>query len=427
MAEKRSNPGDFADARRKIRAPVAAVLASSVVVFGVSILAVSRRTTWHVQKDLTHADNNVASSAENASARLCAEVFAPRTTAVIAVDRSLIRELTEVLRPVPDDSLSTLLHALPVFGPEVTIESEALGHNVRVVELILDSESAGRHFGGALPLCRTRYGARFPVVDSPISPSQGAAQAHPGQALATLASIGLPMSTAIYPEANLVASLGAVRQDLCANFSLDGEIYWDAVALCLLVPPAASWRNKFADELTFDALAVELVNRGLTDSACLGIHRLIALTVLMRMDECTEILSDDARNLARKALRQAIDLITANQFPDGHWNSKWALASVGPESALSERPTHGVWDLVATGHHLEWLVLLPRDLAPPLTVFRNATSWLYKFLQERSRDADWLRKWYCPVSHGVRVLRVLAIGDPKESSNNPPEQSTVPN
>jgi len=421
MAEKRSNLARVADACRKKRALLAATLTSTLVLFGVSVLVLSRGATWHDSKGVRDVDNNEPLSDENAAVGLSTDVFAPRTAGVIAFDRTLIRELTEVLRPQRGDSLSTL-HALPLFGPEVTVDSEALGCNVRVVDLILDSESAGRHFGGARPFCTTRYGARFPVVDSPISPNQGAAQAHPGQALATLASIGLPMSTAIYPEENLVTNLDAVRQDLCANFSLDGEIYWDAVALCLLVPPAASWRNKFADELTFDALAVELANRDLAASACLGIHRLIALTVLLRVDENTGVVSHDARNSVRQALRQAVDLVTANQSPDGHWNSKWPLDSGGSELGGSGRPADDVWDLVATAHHLEWLVLLPRDLAPPLTVFRNAAAWLCKILHERSRDAEWLRKWYCPVSHGVRVLEILGVGGPRDSSNDPPKQ-----
>jgi len=76
----------------------------------------------------------------------------------------------------------------------------------------------------------------------------------------------------------------------------------------------------------------------------------------------------------------------------------------------SQRNSPGVLpasdQVLTTGHHVEWLMLLPPDLQPPRECFQVALRWLQVRLEVD--DLDTIRQNYCPYSHAGRVLRVLS-------------------
>ena len=123
----------------------------------------------------------------------------------------------------------------------------------------------------------------------------------------------------------------AVVNDLQANFVLEGEIYWDAVALALDVPPVSSWKNKFGKEFTFDMLCDELVRRDPANSSCSGTHRLISLAILLAADAETKILSDECREHVRGHLASVAELLTREQLADGSWQNDWHYSFSGRE------------------------------------------------------------------------------------------------
>ena len=63
--------------------------------------------------------------------------------------------------------------------------------------------------------------------------------------------------------------------------------------------------------------------------------------------------------------------------------------------------------LLVTGHHLEWLALLPEGRRPPADTIRSAGRYLVESLS--SRSAEEIRKIICHASHGVRAYRLAGI------------------
>jgi hypothetical protein len=106
---------------------------------------------------------------------------------------------------------------------------------------------------------------------------------------------------------------------------------------------------------------------------CSGTHRVYSLMVLLRLnDQFPGLLTESVRGDVYNYLAQVRDAITASQFPDGHWPSNW------PDGA--DAVAHPADDdlsktVIATGHHLEWLAIAPKDLHPPEEQIRKAFRW----------------------------------------------------
>jgi hypothetical protein len=67
------------------------------------------------------------------------------------------------------------------------------------------------------------------------------------------------------------------------------------------------------------------------------------------------------------------DAITASQFEDGHWPSNWPDGAAAIAEPVEEELYKQV---IATGHHLEWLSIAPSALHPPDDHIRKAARWL---------------------------------------------------
>jgi hypothetical protein len=110
-------------------------------------------------------------------------------------------------------------------------------------------------------------------------------QAHIGQYLATLGRMGLAAETPLELGDGRAAVVGDLVTDLLANQLLAGEIYWDAVAIALYLPPRNQWTNRLGDRITMDLLVDELLHRPYSDSPCAGCHIPISLAVIARADQ----------------------------------------------------------------------------------------------------------------------------------------------
>src|SRR5262249_37615733 len=157
-----------------------------------------------------------------------------------------------------------------------------------------------------------------------------------------------PLSQSIRLPGAREGTLQLVLDDLMANFVLEGEIYWDAVALALYVPPARAWKNKFGKEFTFDVLAEELLSRPVLDSACAGTHRLIALTILLRVDEEERILSSAVHDRVYSLLKEVAQTLTVNQRADGAWQANWPEALPGAKPSPSWARGDVTSEIIAT-------------------------------------------------------------------------------
>ena len=295
-----------------------------------------------------------------------------------------------------------------LYGRDLQVPGKKTDAQVSALELFLDSEQARTRFEGADSLAPMRFGARFPEYsETMLGTKQPTAEAHPGETLAVLAGIGIPLNHPIRMEGGREATLRAVLDDLTANFTLRGQIYWKVVALALYLPPQKSWKNRFDERFTFDDVARELLARPVSDSPCLGTHGPITLTVLLRADEQQPVLSESVREQVREYLGRIAKTLVEIQSPEGWFPADWQRVLDGKELGPVPRPLPTVPALLATGHHLEWLMLLPDDLRPSRDVFRRAAVWSLETLAGKTADPQWVDEWYCPASHTARsVIRL---------------------
>jgi hypothetical protein len=58
-----------------------------------------------------------------------------------------------------------------------------------------------------------------------------------------------------------------------------------------------------------------------------------------------------------------------------------------------------------TGHHLEWMVMLPRELQPDAAVIERAVSFCAQSL--RVAGTEELSRHNCPYNHAARMVRLF--------------------
>jgi hypothetical protein len=333
----------------------------------------------------------------------------PNFTAPGQLDRPRIAKTAARLEIGKPTTLSMLLHALRLFGPGATVPAREPGRRASLVAIALDQRAGTDYFGGQPALIDTREGVRCRVVQPLYAKEQPERQAHPGQLLAVLAEVGIsldqPVSTSGGPR-----SVRRILDDTLAHFDpKQNEIEWTALALALYLPPRRSWANKFGETFTLDALAGELMSRPFESSiACGGTHLLYSLVTLLRADQQESVLADPVRREVRDRLHGVVESLVRTQLSDGSWDHRWREHGRG----AGADPHDGDLDhggeaerVLLTGHHLEWLVLLPPDLQPPPDRFLRAARWLLeRVLNDPTSTLD---EGYCPYSHAGRVLLTI--------------------
>jgi len=329
---------------------------------------------------------------------------------VLELPAEELAAMTDRLRPPPGMSISRLVHALHLFGPELMTPTGSLREGrASVLDVLLDVPRAAELFSGASILTATRYGLRAPLhEDALMGTDQSGSMAHRGQFLSVLGSLGVPSERPIRLGDGSSRPVAAIRDDLVANFSMAGEVAWDAVALAFY-SDGPVWTNKFGREFSFDELAHELNSRDPGQAPCGGIHELIALTTILKVDQRRAILSPKARDRAVANLSRRVARVKTSQREDGSWGLRWHRAepTEGPHqaraSSLSSEDA-----LIVTGHLLEWLILLPESLQPETGVYRRGATWLAAALKVADGEPSHVAEHYCPLIHATRSLRLLS-------------------
>lgn len=241
--------------------------------------------------------------------------------------------------------------------------------------------------------------------------------------LALLAELGIKANTnvQVFAGAGTVADLVL---DCRANFRLDGENEWSAIALALYVPTGKTWVNRFGERISFDGIARNLMERDLSSASCNGAHVLMALSVFSQLSRQTLLLSDSTRRQVDAYLDLALKAIISSQRENGALNGMWYLEFVkmaGMRQYLSfiddekgvdrnhvvDQTQSHIGDVLATGHHCEWIITLPKDRQPSSDFYEGCISFLEAAIS--SVGCDDLRRDFCPYSHAVRVL--LAVSE----------------
>lgn len=227
------------------------------------------------------------------------------------------------------------------------------------------------------------------------------ASVHHDHLLASLTEAGVSLETPVFPPGGTARTFNEILQQSLQDFRLDErEVEWSAMAFGLwLAPTTNSWINSQGRKITFDLIARRLIRGHQRFGVCGGTHRLYSLALLLRIDKQHEILSDETTTAVLHHLRTMRDRLNRSQFPDGHWPSNWSDGLRPGENPIDDADYKKV---IATGHHLEWLAIAPKELHPEHHRIQQAAKWLVNNVREKS-TAEILKK-YTFYSHVATAL-----------------------
>jgi hypothetical protein len=301
-----------------------------------------------------------------------------------------------------DKSLGFLLHRLKVLGNPATIffdRSIAEAYQ----KIIFDHNTNLAYMGGQASLRRSRYGVRCRSTANADGAAVSQRQAHTDLLLSICAEIGIPLDCPLSTE----EGGGTVRDlldDALANFDVkQREIEWSVAAFALYLAPYRGWLDRYDRPHTFDEAARELIaSRIAPNSPCGGLHKFITLTYLMRIDASEKILSPGVRSDLHEYMEYAVRCMASAQNPEGSWSVGWYEPFNMGTSALSRSNIAG--EMLATGHILEWILLLPEPSRPRRELVLKAIEWTRKAVLESSQGL--VEDQYCPFVHSVYALSV---------------------
>jgi hypothetical protein len=283
------------------------------------------------------------------------------------------------------------LHNIP--DPRVPSGSYAL-------QLILDDRLAQQQLGVSL-LSQTPSGARFTIAAKDM-PLAVAGEAHRDQCLAAIGELGIPCSMPIQTRSGS-AHVRAILGDSIATFDIhEREIAWTAIACCMYMRADVSWQNRDGDTFTLNDLAKEILQRPLNRATCGGTHLLYALTLLMRVDSDTPCLDVSTRLALVQRLRDAVAAAVASQSKEGWWTLGWDRRTTVRSAAVLTP----FFKLLVTGHILEWLEYLPREMQPNAAVYRRAAEWLAPAASSLPME-QFPPQMLCPRTHAICAMRNL--------------------
>lgn len=185
------------------------------------------------------------------------------------------------------------------------------------------------------------------------------------------------------------------------------------LAYARYLPPAQRWSSKFGLVCSFDEVVDAMLEKPST-SSCAGTHAVQALTFMLRIHESgSPLFGESTRHRTRSFLRDCVVAAASTQRDDGAWSPDWRASGDSRRFRQTAGSTATSTLVLVTGHVVEWLLYLPRDLAPPPSVLSRARRWLVGELARATVDqvcAD-----PCPYSHGLLVLELIAHGGTVEA------------
>ena len=217
---------------------------------------------------------------------------------------------------------------------------------------------------------------------------EAGASYHHDHTLACLTEALVPLNHPVRTPRRPNATMQDVVEQAMYDFQLDErETEWSAMAFGLWLPPTREWTNGNGRKLSFDLIARRQMRGGKKHGVCGGTHRVYSLMVLVRLHDRfvaetgDGILSDEVRTDAYAYLKSVRDILLVTQFEDGHWPYTWPT---GEESMADDNPEYR--NVIATGHHLEWLAIAPPDLHPPREMIEKAADWIIENTTSKTHE-----------------------------------------
>jgi len=327
----------------------------------------------------------------------------------IVSDDELAAVLEKVRPKFPRSQLKPnhVEHALRTWGVDATFEDPAVLSGIELRDVLVDHAAFLKSWTAddVSPLLEDRVAGVAVRYDR-----QPGGSVHHDHWLACLTEAGIDLDEPVFAPARRNMTVNDVLQESLRDFRLDErETEWSAMAFGYWLPPAKSWRNAEGREITFDALGRRLIRGHLRFGVCSGTHRVYSLMALVRLDDEYGILSTPVRGEIYAHLEKVRDLIVQAQFVDGHWSSNWSAGKKSVDEPLDE-PTFK--KVIATGHHLEWLAIAPKELHPSDESILRAADWIIK--QTTDRTEQELLEQYTYYSHVGSALALWRGTRPSE-------------
>jgi hypothetical protein len=174
-----------------------------------------------------------------------------------------------------------------------------------------------------------------------------------------------------------------------------------SVALACYSHGNEGFANRVGQYITFDDLITWLVAKPPGEGVCGGTHVCYAVAVMLHVNSVSEILSAGSVARALRYLSEVAKKLKTSQHPDGAWRADWSGGVARQPPAMA--PPQWGDALATTGHHLEWLALVPIDGVPDSQI-RSALAFTVSTLRVVS-DED-VRSSYVGWSHAARALLV---------------------
>jgi hypothetical protein len=299
-------------------------------------------------------------------------------------------------------------HALRAWGPTIEFGEPGVMDGPAMVSFLTDY---GRHLASwgndASPLLVER--PQGMAINWGNRPGESV---HHDHWLACLTEAGLPLDTPIFGPQRRGDTLNDALQEALRDFDPDErEIEWSVMAFGFWLPPDhTSWTNRDGRRIDFDLLAEALMRGASRFGVCGGTHRVYSLMVLLRLDDEHRLLSLATRGRVFAHLQGVRDAIAASQHPGGEWGTDWPNGVTAFQSPLREPAYRQV---IATGHHLEWLAIAYPELQPDREVVQKAADWLVQTVRDTSDDE--LMTQYTFYSHVGNALALWRKTHPADA------------
>lgn len=277
-----------------------------------------------------------------------ADVTAPNALCV-ALDEVLDFTYRERELSVETNAAWQVLHGVLAFQREFLITHQ--GQSVPAVDYLLN--------GGEM------RGWTVEIVTNPSSGKRGlraalelgsqAGQGHADQWLANMVQAGVSMEQPVKVGADAVTMQEWVAQSQWdAPRNLDREYSWTLIALNRCLPTDTTWTASDGQPWSIQRLVEEEASQDLTDSACGGTHRAIALASALKRRRTEGGSIDGAWLAAEEVVKEAIARAREYQNRDGSFSTRFfERPGTSPDLALN---------LGCTGHTLEFLsIALPDE------------------------------------------------------------------
>ena len=290
----------------------------------------------------------------------------------VVSDEELAAVLVQVQPRFPPNNLrpNHVEHALRTWHVDAEFQDPAVMSGTDMRDLLLDNGRFMLSWGPDIP----------PLLeDRPTGVyvrwgHETGASVHHDHTLACLSEAGVALDQPVRSPGRPNGTLQQMIEQAIYDFDLDErETEWSAMGFGLWLPPQKEWVNGHRRNLSFDMIARRQMRGGKTYGVCGGTHRVYSLMSLVRLDDEFDILSDEVRGEAMDYLRSVRDILIVTQHEDGHWPYNWPDG----EAALEKPENYEAYkDVIATGHHLEWLAIAPKELHPPHEMIQKAADWI---------------------------------------------------